>query len=202
MLVLDDARIRRFTVRIVDDRNALIIRCIQNFGLKAQASVLKLTAFIIKIRINRTCINDFFRKRIIRCTIRKIIHISAHFNAIEQLINNLIIAVYWDALIRIVKIVIVIRIAHRETLDDECRQLRARSAPLLFRIALDELSVNIRADKANRLLFEVFGFACYDAALCFNLFTCFVRCYNTPKLRERIHIERHVVDFAFIICDW
>ena len=104
--------------------------------------------------------------------------------------------------IRIVKIVIVIRIAHRETLDDECRQLRARSAPLLFRIALDELSVNIRADKANRLLFEVFGFACYDAALCFNLFTCFVRCYDTPKLRERIHIERHVVDFAFIICDW
>ena len=55
-----------------------------------------------------------FRKRIIRCTIRKIIHISAHFNAIEQLINNLIIAVYRDALIRIVKIVIVIRIAHRE----------------------------------------------------------------------------------------
>ena len=67
MLVFYDPGIRNFSLSIVNDSIPLVIGDVQYFLFKLQASVFQFAETIIKILVDRSCINNFV------CTIRKFI---------------------------------------------------------------------------------------------------------------------------------
>ena len=53
------------------------------------------------------------------------------------------------------EVIVVVGIAYWQAADDKRWQFPAWAAPLLFRVALDELLVNIRTYQGNGLLFQI-----------------------------------------------
>lgn len=124
-----------------------------------------------------------------------------NFDAVEQGLDQLVVAADRNALIAVVEVIVVERIADRQALDDEGGQLRAAAAPLLLRVALDELRVDIRADERDGLLLEVLRLACDGLALLRDDSLGLCWRYDVPELAERVHVERQVVEMALIVRD-
>ena len=198
--MLDNTRPRSLRIRIVHCRIALEIRDIQHFGIKAHRTILQNAQRILKIRIDRAGVNYFLCHRIPISLILKIILFQANLDAVQHIGNHLRIAAHRDSLIQGVKIVVVKGQTDRKTLDDEGWKILALSSPLLLCIALDQLLINIRANQADRLLFQVLRLrdACC-LALFLDLRRCLLRSHDTPHLVERIHIERQGIQLAVVI---
>ena len=79
------------------------------------------------------------------------------------------------------------------------RQLRAAAAPLLLRVALDELRVDIRTDERDGLFLEVLRLAFDRLALFCDDCLRLRRRHDVPELAERIHVERQIVEMALIV---
>ena len=126
---------------------------------------------------------------------------GANFDAVKQGFDQLVVAADRDALIAVIEVVIVERIADGQALDDEGGQLRATASPLLLRVALDELRVDIRADERDSLLLEVLWLACDGLALLRDDILGLRRRHDVPELAERVHVERQVVEMALIVRD-
>ena len=133
---------------------------------------------------------------------REIIGVQQHIAAFQQLLHNLRIAADGNALEPIVEIVVVIRQPHRQTLDDEGREILAVSPPLLFRVALYELFIDVPPHKGKGLLFQVFRLRDVQT---FHLLADFGlrlrRCAHIPHPAERVHVEREIVELVVINCN-
>ena len=199
VLVLDDARIRDLALCVVDNSDTLMILFLEALGLKMKATVLKLAELVAKVLVNRARVDDLLSHILMRRALLEIIDARAHLDAVEQCFGQLVVAADWDALIAVIKVVVVERIANRQALDDEGRQLRAAAAPLLLRVALDELRVNIRTDERDGLLLEVLRIAFDSLALFCDDCLGLRRRHDIPELTERVHIERQIVEMALIV---
>ena len=201
MLVLDDAGVRDFALRVVDDGDTLMILLLQALRLEVQAAVLELAELVIEILVNRARVDDLSGHGLIGGALLEVIHTRADLNAVEQSLDQLRVAADRDALIAVVEIVVVERVADRQALDDESWQFRATAAPLLLRVALDELRVDVRADERDGLLLEVLRLALDGLALLRNDGLRLRWRHDVPELAERVHVERQVVEMALIIRD-
>ena len=199
MLVLDDPGIRRLPVRVIDDRVPLEIIRVQDLRLKPQAAVLEPAEPVTEIAVYGSHIDHLFCQGVVFFLILQIIRTQTHLTACKQLVNDHIIAAHGDPLVQIVEIIVVVGIAHREALDDKRRKVLTFPSPLLFRIALDQLLVDMGPNQADGLLLQVFGLALYDLSLFLYDLFCLLRRGDPPHTAEGIHIKRHIVHLALII---
>ena len=199
VFVLDDARVGDLTLRIIDDSDTLIVFLLQTLRLEAQATVLELAELVIEILVNRASIDNLLGHRLIGRALLEEINACANLDAVEQRINQLVVAADRDALIAVIEIIVIERIAHRQALDNESGQLRAAAAPLLLRIALDELRIDIRADERDGLLLEIPRFTLDDLALLRDDGLRLRWRHDIPELTERVHIERQIVEMSLIV---
>ena len=152
MLVLDDTGVRNLPVRIIDHRISLVVvAAFDDLLFKMHRAVLQLPKAVMEILINHTGIEYlvkavrlltlcfvFLFKILIRNT-------EAYRRAFQHLFHNGGIAALGNALIRVVEIIVVIHKAERKSLDDKGGQILAIPAPLLFRVALNQLFIDIPA---------------------------------------------------------
>ena len=147
MLVLNDAGIRRFPVRIVDNRIALPVVTSDSLILKTQAPVLQMTEREIEILIKSTGIKH------IACNASVVIPVfveitgKLNITAFKHLLCYLRIATFRYPLIRVIEVIIVISVAYRQSSDYFRRQLAAVPSPLFLSIALYKFVEDITADK-------------------------------------------------------
>lgn len=197
--MLDDARIRDLALRVVDNSDALMVLFFKALRLEVKTTILELSELVVEVLVNRARVDDLLGYILIRRALLEVIDSRAHLDAVEQCFDQLIVAANGDALIAVIEVVVVKRIADRQTLDDECRQLRAAAAPLLLRVALDELRVDIRADERDGLLLEVLRLALDCLALLRDDCLGLRRRHDVPELAERVHIEWQIVEMTLIV---
>ena len=153
--MLDDARPRRLTVRIVDCCVALEIRLIKQLRLKPHRAVLERPVLILEILVDRAGIDHLLRLCQIIVTALEEVCLKLHFRAFKHVFDKLCIAGSRNPLIKRIKIIVVKSQAHRQPSDNECRQILAVTPPLLLGVALDKLFKNVFTDQKHRLLLEV-----------------------------------------------
>ena len=129
----------------------------------------------------------------------QIIHAGFNITARKQLVNDHIIATDRDALVQVVKIVVVIGKTYREPADDKRRKIFAVTSPLLLGVALYQLLVNIGSHQADGLLLQVSRLTSHCLLLLLNDRLCLCRSADAPHLAEGIHIKRHIVHLALVI---
>ncbi len=202
MLVFDNARILRFSVRVIHNRNALIVGGIENLRIETHRAIFEFAEFESEKLVYHTRIYRLVCDvRIILYKI-EIIRFCHHVRAVEQLLDYRRISADRYALIAVVEIVVVKGESARQTLYYERGQVFAISAPLLFGVTFDEFGIYVRSDEFQCLFFEVFRLVYAEICHLFGDFGArFVGCDNTPQLAERVHIERQIVQFAFVVCN-
>lgn len=199
VFVLDDARVRDFALRVVDDGDTLMVLLLQALRLEVKAAVLELAELVIEILVNRARVDDLPGHRLIGGALLEVVDTRADFDAVEQSLDQLRVAADRDALIAVIEVVVVERVANRQALDDEGWQLRAAAAPLFLRVALDELRVDVRTDERDGLLLEVLRLALDGLALLRDDGLGLRWRHDVPEFAERVHVERQVVEMALII---
>ena len=177
-----------------------MIFLIQHFCLEFQTSVFQLAKTVVVERINGSCIEDFFSQFVVFLPVFIVIHAGLYIAAFKKFLDKHIIASDRDSLIQVVKVIVVIGESHRQSLDNECRQIFTVSSPLFFCIAFHQFFVNIFSYQTDGLLFQVFRFPLYAGFLFLYNSLCFCRSADIPHFAESIHIKRHVVHFSMEIC--
>ena len=198
--MLDDPGIGRLGIGVIDDGIALEVRHVQHFRLKAHGAELQIAQSEIEILIDGTGIDDPVRHGVPLFPVLQIIRIQSHFDTVQHALHHLRVAAHGDSLIQGVEIVVVKGQPHRQSLDDERRQLRAGSSPLFLGIALDQFLIDIRSHQADGLFFQILRFR--DPGL-FPLLSDalfrFLRRHHAPHLIEGIHVERKRVQLPVVI---
>lgn len=205
MFVFDDSRVRLVMRSVVDDGVSLEVRSVFNARLETDGSPVEFAKAVAEVFINGACVDELignfvpvvfiFVKEVYACT---------RFDSGEQAVNELVVTANRDALILVVKVVVVKYETHWEALDDECRQVFAIAAPLLFGVFLDKLFKDVLADERECLFFEVCRLAAIQCGygfgfLFFDFCHCFCRCCNAPHLVECVHVERQIVTLSFVV---
>lgn len=173
-------RVYGIALGVVDDGDALMVLFLEALCLEAQAAVFELAELVAEVLVDRAGVDDFLGHRLIGDAVFEEIDAVADFDAVKQGLDQLVVAADRDALIAVVEVVVVERIADGQALDDEGRQLRAAAAPLLLRVALDELRVDVRANERDGLFLEVLRFALDGLALLRNDILSLCRRHDVP----------------------
>ena len=126
-------------------------------------------------------------------------------HTIQQPFDKLIITAYRNALILIIKIVIIKNEPNRQTFNDKCRQFITAASPLFFCILLNELLEYIFSHQTQSLLFKVLRITAAQShhsfsSLLVNLCLSFSRSFYSPQRIKCVHIKRQIVQFSFIVC--
>ena len=112
------------------------------------------------------------------------------------------IALLGDALIAGIEVVVVVGEAHRQTPDDEGRQLRAGTAPLLLGVALHQLFIDVTPHQTDGLLLQIPRLAVTGGRLlAAYLLPRLLRRDDTPHLVEGVHVEGQVIQLAPVVGD-
>lgn len=176
MLMLNDTGIRDLALRIVDNRIALeIIFIRQILTFKPQGSIFQLSIAIVKKLIDHTCIQYLFKGIFRFCQKCFVLCFQSDRNVCQQFFRDLCITAYRNALIPVIKIIIIISITQWQSFYDKRRKLFAVTPPLLLRVALDQLFIYRRSGKRNCLLFQILriGNTGFLDLLCDYLFASF-----------------------------
>ena len=152
MLVLDDPGERSLPVSVVHHGIALEIGHVQHLRLEADGTVSQRAAAIPKVSIDGASVDHPVRQAVPVGFIFQIVHIQPDFNAGEHLFHHSGITSDWDALIAGGEVIVVVGIAYRQAADDKRWQFPAGATPLLFRVALDKLFVDVRSHQGDGLL--------------------------------------------------
>ena len=198
--MLNDPCIGCFSVSIIYSSISLKINLIQKLRFKTHASVFQCSKAVVKISIHRTSIDNLIRQTVPVLPVFQIILLQPDLNAFKHILHQPRIPSNRNPLIQRIKIIIIKGKTYRQTFDDKCRQLTARTSPLLLRISLDQLFINIGSYQRDCLLFQVLRL--YDmglSLLLLNLLCGFLWCYHTPHFIKGIHIKRKTVQLPLVI---
>ena len=197
--MLDNSRVRHFPVGVVYYRIALIVIGVEYLVFKPYRAVTECAVSVTEKFVYLSCENGLFGYVGIFLDKFEIVGICLNVRACEHLFDYLSISAYRYALIAVIEIVVVIGESERQTLYYKRRKLGAGSAPLLLRVALYQLFVNVRSDQLQCLFLEVLRLAyvkiCYLTGyyrLCFS-----GRLYS-PHFAESVHIERQIVKLVLV----
>ena len=197
--MLDDARPGRLAVGVVDGGVALEVGHVQKLRLKAHGAVLQRAQAVAEVGVDGAGVDHAVRQRVQLGLVLQVVAVQPHLDALQQVLHQLRIAADGDALVEGVEVVVVEGQAHRQALDDEGGQLRAVPAPLLFRVALDQLFKDVAADQADGLLLQVLRLAGDLGALLVDLRPRLLRRHHAPHLVEGVHVEGQRVQLALVV---
>ena len=211
-LVLDDSRPRSLAACIIHHGISLEIRHVQLLRLKPDGPVLQMPEPVVKVFVDRPRVNHLPILPGILFRECPVVNPRHHRNARQKLLNHLRVPADRNPLITVIKIVVVIGKPKRQSPDDEGRQLRARTSPLLLRVFSDQFFVDIRPGERDRLLFQILRDKCLFRrksplflflrdifrSLLLDLCLYLLRCIKPPHLREGVHIERQVVELILV----
>ena len=210
MLVLDDAGVRNLAFRVVDNCVALIVILFRKlFGFKPQGTVFERPEAIMIILVDHTGIEQSVPAVLFVCSpghIGCLVFLKGNTgqnrNVFQQFLNNLRITTLGDSLKTVIKIVVIIGKPKWQAADNKRRKVFAVTSPLLLRIALDELFINVASRKLQRLLFQVLrrNPGKLSGLLCDDFLRLFRR-LNIPHPAECVHIKRKVIEFIPINCN-
>ena len=155
MLVFDLSRVRRLPVRIVHDCHALMIFFFQQFVFKSETAVGQFSKTISIVRIDRSGVDDLVPHAFQFLSLFQIICGEHHVTAFIQLPNQLVVSFFRYSLMRIIKIIVVVDVPDRNSLDDRCGQVLTVSSPLFFRIPFDEFLIYVCAHQTDGLFFQI-----------------------------------------------
>ena len=199
-LVLDDARVRRLPVRVVDRGVALEVRHVQQLRLEPDGPVLQRAQPVTEVGVDRAREDHVPAERVQLRLVRQVIRVQPHRYALQHALHHARVPARGDALMQRIKVVIVKGEAHRQPPDDERRQLAAGPAPLLLGVALHELFVDVRPHQADGLLLQVARTR--DArrpALLFDLRGRFLGRAHAPHAVEGVHVEGQGIELALVV---
>ena len=198
--MFNDPGPRSLCIRVIDCCISLEIRCIKKFCLKSYRTVFQISHLIVKVCIDRSCVNHLIGKCIPLILFLKIVFLQTDFNALQHIRNHLRISTHRNSLIQCIKIIVIKGQTHRQSLDDKGRKLLTASSPLLLCISFDQFFEDISSHKGNSLFFEILWLCdtCFTLLL-FNLGSGLLWCYHTPHFIESIHIKRKGIQFSMII---
>ena len=146
MFVLDEACVGNLSFTIIHHGIALKIVCVvQTFVLESQASVFQMPVLVVEILVNAPCVECFTCYTGQLAFMFKEIAVRSDFRMFQQFFSQSVVASYRNALIRVVKVIVVIGIAERDTLDDESGQFGGGPSPLLFGITFDKTLIDVLA---------------------------------------------------------
>ena len=128
--------------------------------------------------------------------------------AIQESLNKLVVSSLRHTLVGVVEIVVVVDKPHGQSLNDKSRQVNKFPTPLLLGVAFYQSLIDIASHEHQRLFFKVARFAHtlslqllhYLLSLFFYLSLCLLRSCYAPHLVKGVHIERQIIEFAFIAC--
>ena len=156
--------------------------------------------FVVKVLVNHPCKDHFFSRAFQFFTIGEEINPKFYFYITQHVFNDDIVTTDWNPLVTVIKVVIIKGQTHWEALNDERRQVCCRTSPLFFRIALDQLFIDIWTDQLDRLFFQVFRLNIFHIRrLLRNLVFDFLRSLCPPHGIEGIHVEGKIVEAALVI---
>lgn len=207
MLVLDYAGVWGFSVSVVYDGIALPVGSVKGFLLEADCSIIELPEAVTIELVDFSGEDDFIGLGGPVVPVFEEVDTGAALDAFEETVDKAVVPSDRDALICVIEIVVVEDEAHREALYDESGQFAAGAAPLFFGVALDKLFIDVPADEQQRLLFKIARLLCAAGLhpcngfclLLLNLCGSLLRSDDTPHTVEGVHIEREVVEFAFVV---
>ena len=198
--MFDDSCVRAFFVRVVHGRISLEIRYRKLLHFETNFSVLQFSKAIVVVGIDSTGKDDFLCLTHPLLLLFQEVYRKLYRNALQHLLHHSRIALYRNPLIKCIEIVVVIGKSHGKSTNNGRRKIFAISSPLLLRIALDELFVNLSSDKGNSLLFQIFRLAdTCSPPLLFNLFLRLFRRNHSPHRVKGIHIERKRINLSPIV---
>ncbi len=134
MFVLDDAGVRRFAVGVIHDSDALMIDFFQALGLKAQSTVFQPAELVIEIGVDRPGVHDCLGAADVLGTVFVVVDVQLHFDAVEQRVDQLVVAADGDVLVPVIEVVVVESVAQGQAADDERGQLGAAARPHYFSV--------------------------------------------------------------------
>ena len=190
------------SVRVVHSGVPLEVGPVKDLGLKADGAVLKVSDGVAEVGIDRTGVDDCIREAVVCLFFFQVVGIEPYLNPLKHPFNHPGVAADRDSLVERVEVVVVKGEAHRKALDDERRELCALPAPLLLGIALYKLLVDVGADKAYRLLLEVFGIR-DSGRLPLLLYLCrrLLGRDDSPHFIEGVHVEGERVELSAVVRD-
>ena len=203
MLVFDDARVWCFGIGIVEHRIALEIGYApQEFVLEPQRAELEFSKPVIEKGVERTCVDHSVGHRKKSIFVGQKVGLKPHLYTFEQFLEERSVAANRNALEGVVEVVVVEGEPQRHAAQHEGGNLVGRSPPLLFGIALDELGEDVLACQFHPLLVEVARLVNSGKLGLLLLYTaaCLVGGMNVgPQFAEGVHIERQIVELAFVV---
>ena len=198
--MLDNSGIGSLFVRIIHRRISLEVRNGKFFHLESYFSIFKCSEAIVIVGINCSRENHLFGLAHPFFLIREKVRAKFYRNTFQHLLHHDRIAIYGNALIECIEIVIIISESHGKSSDNGCGKFFTVPSPLLLGISLDELLVNFFSDKGNRLLFQILRLDDSRFPSFFlNLFGSFFRCNYPPHRIKSVHVKRKRIDFPLVI---
>lgn len=169
--MLDDARPLYRIVGVIDHRDTLIIGGVADFRLKPHRAVLQPTETIVIELVDFTAEHNRVGHRRQPLAVIEEIAAADDLHAVEQAVNQRVIATLGNALPQVVEIIVVKGQPQRQAADYERREVAATTAPLLFGIVADELFINVATHEGKCQFFKVSRLI---HTLCFQPLDCLV----------------------------
>ena len=199
--MLNDPGPGSLPVGVIYRRIALEIGDLQKLCFKTHTAVLQRAVTVPKVGIHRAGIDHLPGKTLQGGSVFQEVHPQPNLDSLQHSCHHGGVALHGNALIFGIEIVVIKGIAHRQAADNECRQILAVPAPLLFGVALHQLFVDIRAHQRNGLLLQILRLGDPSRlALVFNDLLGLLRGHNPPHTIEGIHIKGQRIKLPFVVC--
>ena len=159
--------------------------------------------FVVKVLVNHPCKDHFFSRAFQFFTIGEEINPKFYLYITQHVFNDDIVTTNWNPLVTVIKVVIIKGQTNWEALNDERRQVCCRTSPLLLRIALDQLFIDIWTNQLDGLFFKVLGLnILHVSRLLGDLILDLLWCLGPPHGIKGIHVEGKIVEATLVIRHW
>jgi len=200
VLVLVDPGVGNLVRGVIDDRVMLEVLDRELLGLEAERAVLEPPKLEGEELVDPAGEDDGLGQGIPVGAVLEVIAGELDLDPLKKILDQNAVAAIGDSLIEVVEVVVVVGEAERQPLDDRGGQFLAITAPLFFRVFLDQLGVDRPPDEGKGLLLEVLWLA--DVLFGDFLGDFRLRFFgrgDAPKLVEGVHVEGQVVELAMVV---
>ena len=116
---------------------------------------------------------------------------------IEDVLDDLRVAVFWHALETVVEIIVVVIEANRQSLQNRCWQLRGLHSPLLERVTAEKCLIEVIPEECEGLLLKSLGIGDRFVPEIGDEFLSLRRRHaGAEELIDRVEVDRQRIDLA------
>ena len=197
VLVLGDAGVRHLGVGVVHHSRALEVSLGTNFA-KFERTIAKATEAITEVAVERSGIEDVIVGRTID-RFETCLQGEDDIRMLEDVLDDLRVAVFWQALETVVEVVVVVIEANRQSLQNRCWQLRGLHSPLLERVTAEKGLVEVITEECEGLLLKSLGIGDRFVAQIGNEFLGLRRRHaGAEELVDRVEVDWQRIDLALV----